>query len=659
MKRLGILLALAFTACRPSVEQCQTIHFTIPQDGLVTLRIEDADGNIVRTLAADQQMQKGRHSILWDGRRDFGETVPAGEYFWKGVARGNIALKLRGWACHSGEVPWDTDDPRRGWAGEVGVPTAVGADAERVYLGWSRPVGSAGVKSDGYFVLACDLDGHVLWGAKLPDFTGCEALAVDGGVVTVLARKADESDILFRFRAGDGSAIPWPSGDGLAVESLWATDASVKPVRARGMITRAGRLYLTFPQEQFLAVLDAGTGAYLQTVVGGAPELIDVVPTQTESPDHPGVLIPADFAMVSLRGGVLGKVLFAHDPLWVITSDFQPLDREEHITALTVLGDAAPHHKHSAFVALGAPFYQVQRRAILASEGFLWSAGQTGGRRDRGPWQPEALGQISGVALDARGRLWIAEDDVITPRFSVWETDGREGRLVRELFGPIPEGATGHGVATLPSDPAIIVGNGCEWRIDPATGRAACLGIIDPKPICFAQFRTASDGRVELEVDHHGLETSIFERRGPGDYVLKSTIPQPGNEDRDDPRILRQGTRIAGTAKLPANRGNIEVRPQSGTWSVVLGGFGQVTSFFEDEPQKVRWPARAEPGADMTRARSPFVCSVSQAADGRVFLAARQTALWNLEITGLESIVPIPGGKLVIQGAPSQRAGQQ
>jgi hypothetical protein len=499
-------------------------------------------------------------------------------------------------------------------------------------------------------VLACDLDGHLLWGAALPKSTGCEALSVDGGVVAVLGRENDKTDAIYRLNAADGHLLPWPGGDGLAIESLWPTDAATKPLHANGMAMRAGRLYLTFTEAQFLAVLDSKTGAYLQTVVGGAPELIDVVPTKTESPDRAGELMPADFAMVSLRGGPLGKVLFAHDPLWVMTSDLQPLEREEHVTALSLVGDGAKHHPHSVFVGLGAPFYQVQRRAILASEGFLWSAGKTGGRPAMSPWQPEALGPIHAVALDARGRLWVAEGDVVPPRFTVWETDGREGRLVREFFGPVPSGMAAGRAAILPSNPNIMVGGGCEWRIDPATGRAACLGIIDAEPMQRARFRVAADGMIGLEIEHGDLSVSVFRRRSAGDYVLESNLDPPSSRSisrwRRDRALVRRNAR---KIELAAGRGTVKFSENNSGFGVWLDGFGEIASLFESEPDKIKWPVRAEPGADMTRAKCPLQCTVTRSTDGKVYLACVETALWNLEVTGLETVMPLRGGKLFIE----------
>ena len=231
------------------------------------------------------------------------------------------------------------------------------------------------------------------------------------------------------------------------------------------MAVRHGHIYLSFTQSQFLTVLDAKSGDYLQTVVGAPPGMIDVAPTKSGLPDAPDKMVDADFGVVSLGGGVLGRILFAHDPFWVVTSDLAPLDREVTITALNVIGDRAKFHHHTAFVGFGAPIHQVQGRPLLDMDQTAWVAGQVGGRPLPGRGRPEGLHSIRGVALAPDGKLWVAEGDAFPKRISVWDTTGQEGKLVREFFGPAD--AQDAGAAINPLDPNVMFAQGCEWRIDP------------------------------------------------------------------------------------------------------------------------------------------------------------------------------------------------
>ena len=653
-----LLLALSVAGCKPSAQEQRTIRFKLDADGFASIHIKSADGRIVRTLATSELFKKGAHAIVWEGLDEQKQPLPSGEYHWSGATHTGIRAKLRGWACADFNAPWRGAAGTQLWGGDSGVPSAVAADGERVYLGWSSA-------EEGTAVLACDLDGRPLWGWRagreddpLRRFTGAKALAVDAGVVTVLGGISafDDGNLdgtqIFKLNAHDGTPIPWSENRELTVASLWPADATTKPDRADGMAARAGRIYLTFTETQFLAVLDAQTGAYLQTVVGAPPELIDVVPTKTESNDKPGELMAADFALISLRGGVLGKVLFAHDPLWVVVSDLQPLDREERITALSVIGDGAKHHPHSAFVGLGAPFHQVQRRSVLQTEGFLWTAGRAGGRQ-LGPWVPEALGPIRGVALDARGRLWVAEGNAAPPRFSVWETDGTEGRLVREFVGPLPYGVRGS--AVFPDDPNIFVGAGCEWRLDPQTGQSRCTGVITNDGMPLVTFVPGKQGKQDLAIWHLDNAVGRIERLGEGRYELRQYEPEllPVFHDVVDARF--DGARC-GTANLPDGAGYVRFISTLETLLVVSADDLVVARLFHGSEAssgkgsvRILRPRRPELHADMTEGPLGNVPKITQASDGRVFSAAAELGIWSTEITGLDSIRPLPGGKLIVR----------
>jgi hypothetical protein len=138
------------------------------------------------------------------------------------------------------------------------------------------------------------------------------------------------------------------------------------------------------------------------------------------------------------------------------------LQEDERITALTLVGDAMKTDKLTIYTALGAPQHQVQLRPADTAETFTTSIGKSGGRIEHGSWKPEALRDIRALAVDATGQLWIAEGNEQFGRFTVWRTEGKEGTLVREIFGPL-DGATLHVDAAKPRD--IVLG-GLRWRID-------------------------------------------------------------------------------------------------------------------------------------------------------------------------------------------------
>jgi hypothetical protein len=630
LKRLAFtvgvaLLLIAAVVCTRQwgTRDGKAIRFDLAEDCEVSLGIRDRSGALIRQLEISEPMKRGRHVVSWDGKDFKGEPVEPGSYRWIGFTHQPFDAPTRGWAGLSGTPEWPQSLDNK-WGGIGGTPSAVATDQHRVYLGWT-----------GGTVVSWRLDGRGWWSRALADDRQVQAIAVDGSTGYVLSRNARGEDALVKFDDDDGS-MRWPglesdrrSDEGLRILDLWPADAVTRPAKADALAVCAGRIYLTFTDSQFIAVLDAETGAYLQTIVGGSPECIAVTPTKAEV-EEGGALVPADFAILSLRGGGLARVLLAHDPLWVVTSTIEPLDSGEHITALSIIGDGAPLHPHSLFVGVDRPFSQVQRRPILSSEGYAWSAGLPGARPDRGPWEARSLGPVRAVALDAKGRLWVAEGDAVPPRFSVWSTDGTAGRLEQEYFGPLaPEDG---GAAVLASDPAIVVGGGCEWRIEAHDGPAKCLGVITREGMAAAEFLSGPAGETLLKVRHRSGETSVFERRGEGDYVLREKRPAGHELSRGE--VKKVTIKPAGV--------EVMVLDLEHTWIVQTpDGFTIGSVFGPPSGLYIGPPGR----------RAAPTTSLVHAADGRDYAAVGHHAVIRFEITGLSSIRPLHGGTLAVPAA--------
>ncbi len=151
----------------------------------------------------------------------------------------------------------------------------------------------------------------------------------------------------------------------------------------------------------------------------------------------------------------------------------------------------------------------------------LGTVGQPGGRPELGPWQADGMRHPAGLVVDASGTLWVAEATNSPKRFSRW--DLATGKLLREFFGPTHYGASGG--AIHPRDPNLMVGEGCEWRLDPATGRDLCLGVFDNAIHGAALFAEGGNGRLYLvTAGARGAFIDIRERLGDGDYAMRASI---------------------------------------------------------------------------------------------------------------------------------------
>jgi hypothetical protein len=60
-----------------------TITFDVSEESVVTLRIYDLTGQVVRTLVSGERFGAGQHQSLWDGRSESGLRVASGVYFYQ------------------------------------------------------------------------------------------------------------------------------------------------------------------------------------------------------------------------------------------------------------------------------------------------------------------------------------------------------------------------------------------------------------------------------------------------------------------------------------------------------------------------------------------------------------------------------------------------
>jgi hypothetical protein len=178
------------------------------------------------------------------------------------------------------------------------------------------------------------------------------------------------------------------------------------------------------------------------------------------------------------------------------------------------------------YVLVGAPDVQVK---VFDRNGEPRpTIGRKGGRAPLGPWDGDGMVNPVSLCVASDGNVWVAEASHTPKRFVVW--DSKTGERVDEFFGPTHYGASGG--AINPRDPMLMVGSACEWRLDPETGRAACLGVFDDKLHGFACFREGANGRLYLFAKHSGHlgsgHVTVFERLGDGQYARRAELRNVG-----------------------------------------------------------------------------------------------------------------------------------
>ena len=242
------------------------------------------------------------------------------------------------------------------------------------------------------------------------------------------------------------------------------------------------------------------------------------------------------------------------------TGETRPL-----ITGLTNARCLAVDGTGRIYVSTAEPNQQV---LVFSPEGKeLGRIGRPGGRSAAGPLSSRRHA-LSVRAGGRPARQTVGHGAQIHPkRVSVW--DLKDGKLVKEFFGPCHYGASGG--AVNPRNPNLMVGEGCEWRIDPITGRDKCLGTFDRRIHGFACFRPAVNGRLYLvtttaEEFRPGGSIRIFERLGDGQFKLHAEFRPGPKLDNGRPKTTILWTDANGNGREDAS----ELQESDG-WSNFTG----------------------------------------------------------------------------------------
>jgi len=475
----------------PALPGFKPITFALAEDSYVSLNVKNAQGQVVCHLLRGAFYGKGKHTVLWDGlttpnAHQPGQPVPPGTYTWSALSHGPISLRLRGFADNGGKAPWD-NGPDTNWGGDHGQPNACASEGGRVFLGWTAAEAGAAL-------IATDLVGNVVWKNTRGGIAGAEQVAVTQGIVYVLNGPKD----LYHLSAKDGAYLPWGAADSPSAPAdvnpldLWP-NAADKPEKIDGLAVMNGQVFLSLTKQNGILVLDAKTGGFVKTISVPAPGRIKA---------------DANGRLLVVSGGTS---VLSLDPAAGITKTL--------IAGLTGAASVAVDAQGQVYVGAGDPENQV--RVYDAGGKFLRALGRPGGRALLGPWQPDGLRFISDLTVDSAGKLWVTENDDFPKRVSVW--DAKTGGFIKEFFGPTHYGAAGGAID--PRDPNLMVGSGCEWRLDPQTGRARCLAVVTRDGMNNSLFGTGTNGRLYLFVANGSGSTAgpvqVFEHLGDGSYALR------------------------------------------------------------------------------------------------------------------------------------------
>ena len=465
------------------------VKFTLPEDGFVTLVIEDSTGKRVRNLVSETPFPKGANTAWWDGTDDLGRDVDASKHGMYHIPESLVApgnYRVRGlWrkAIHSfyefgvysaGDPPWSTADNTGAWLSNHCAPMSAAfvpatkspTGQPAMFLGCLLTEGPSGLAW-------VDLDGRKRGGKGWigGNWTTAPYIAYDAGthadpgvhlyVASVgevnipddqKKKKKDREHIpelrLTALTAGQDRPLLrlplTPPDDGLLNRGR----------EIGGLAVRDGLIVCGLTRLNELLVLHAAPDASPATIV------------RTVKVDSPrGMAFDAQGRMLVISGT---RVLRAttwddqHRPDVVIDSRLEDpvgiaLDGQGNL----YISDRGASHQVKVFSPAGR---------------FLRAIGKAGVPK-AGPYDPLHMNNPRGLAVDCSNRLWVAEEDHVPKRVSLWTLDGH---LVEAFYGPSKYGGGG----TLdPLDRTLFYyadeGRGVmEFRLDWEKGTSKLINVL-------------------------------------------------------------------------------------------------------------------------------------------------------------------------------------
>jgi hypothetical protein len=382
-------------------------------------------------------------------------------------------------------------------------------------------------------------------------------VAAADGVVFVY--DPGQGNVVYRLDAVHGQYANFQGTDDATLALTPMLGAAKKPEStleptATGMAATGGKLFLSYGNKatwdrktqvsgDTLFVVDAKTGALLDRISVADPQ---------------DLKLGADGTLYLLTGAgvvftiapttnALAKVLEGVKAARSVTAD-----KEGNV----YVGTGDPDNQVKVFDKAGKPL-----RAI----------GKAGGRPLLGPWDPSGMRFIAGIQVDPQGKLWVMEHDGSPRRISRW--DSATGAFEKEYFGPTTYGAGGGAIS--PDDPLVMVGAGCEWRLDEKTGKATCVGVFDRSDMHGSRFGRSPAGRLYVAVGgewHSATPVFIHERLAAGQYKLRAKISALV-EKKDNGRGGTNDVRVGYAVWSDANDDQQEQPDEVRDYKADLGGW--------------------------------------------------------------------------------------
>ena len=443
--------------------------------GFATVVIEEAaTGRRVRNLMSAKPLEAGTHNVEWDGYDDAGEPCAAGEYRWRGLVRGEIESRYLGSFYSPGDPPWRTSSRgcvwnisaigAGGWLSDHCPPLCVAASGDDVFVG-------AQMAEAGCAMIRVDAEtGRKVWGTSMIALIGASAFAREGDTLFIAGeggwckdklrivrfnlktnRFVINPDAIAKRRNHDGIQKQRESAfveekmsdfSGIRGMALMPDEIVVSLADKGGRIVFFSRETAEFMRE--VALLGAGQ---LATAPDGAVWAVcekgvaKIDFSHKEHKDH------KDFASYAFFAAKKNGGRHVIEPRGIA------IDNDGNF----YISDVSPSRQ---CVEVFAPTGE-----------HLRTIGVPGGRRE-GKFNPMAMSNPVSLCIDAKGLLWVAENEIRPKRVSVWNP--ATGELVRDYVGTPYYGGGG----SLDAEGRFAYYDGMRFRLAPGLSGATLDAIL-------------------------------------------------------------------------------------------------------------------------------------------------------------------------------------
>ena len=457
------------------------VRFSIPEAGNVTLVIEDASGRRVRNLCADRPFPAGENVCWWDGTDDLGRDVDAAEHGLlripanpvapgSYVARGLWHKPLHAVYEFGAYAPGrfvSTPTAAADWlANHTNPQAAAYVPADRSPLGEPLVYLGALVTEGPHGLIWVDMKGEKRGGLRWigGNWLAAPHLAADHGpspdprdavyVAAVFGRDGDDSVSEVRLNAirRDNPEGVREIGRFEIARGFRANQVEDRSALLSGIAAHDGRVALALPRLNAIWTIDARTGGIVRKTDGLA--------------DLRGIAFADDGALYALSGKRVVHVPAADGDAAPVSILADPRALEDPVgLTLDAVGnfyvsDRGASHQVKVFDRKGTPLRTVGRPGAPKS----------------GPYDENHMQNPHGIAVDGRGCLWVAENDNLPKRVSLWDP---KGRLLRAWYGP---GKYGEGGTLDAHDPTRFYyaerEGSMEFRLDWEKGEDRLVAVL-------------------------------------------------------------------------------------------------------------------------------------------------------------------------------------